>query len=90
MTAASAETQGLELAADSYEAARGAHAAVVMTTWPEFRSIDFDRLCAAMARPVLVDAHNFLNREAVVAAGLAYFGVGIAEPKLRVAKKAAP
>jgi len=87
---ASAETFGLELAANPYEAARGAQAAVLMTAWPEFRSIDFERLRSAMAQSVLVDAHNFLDRAAAEAAGFSYFGVGVAQPNVRVAEKAMP
>ncbi len=89
VSGASAETRGLELAADPYEAVRGTHAAVLMTPWPEFRAINFGRLREAMARPALVDAHNFLDRTAVEAAGFAYFGVGLGDPPSRRMQKAA-
>ena len=71
------ETIGVTLAADPYEAAQAADAVVLMTPWPEFRALDFARLRASLARPVLVDAHNFLDRSAAGAAGLAYWGVGL-------------
>jgi len=87
---ANAETRGLELAANPYEAARGTHAAVLMTPWPEFRAIDFERLREAMARPAIVDAHNFLDRASAEAAGFAYFGVGLGETNSRSFEKAAP
>ena len=74
---ASAETRGVMLAADPYQAAAAADAVVLMTPWPEFRALDFARLRASLARPVLVDAHNFLDRNAAGAAGLAYWGVGL-------------
>jgi UDPglucose 6-dehydrogenase len=74
---ACAQTRGLTLAADAYEAARGADAVVLMTPWPEFRSLDFARLRASLAQPVLVDAHNFLDCGAARAAGLSYWGVGL-------------
>jgi UDPglucose 6-dehydrogenase len=74
---ASAETRGVMLAADPYQAAAAADAVVLMTPWPEFRALDFARLRASLARPVLVDAHNFLDRSAAGAAGLAYWGVGL-------------
>jgi UDPglucose 6-dehydrogenase len=77
------ETRGVTLAADPYEAARAADAVVLMTPWPEFRTLDFVRLRASLARPVLVDAHNFLDRGAAGAAGLAYWGVGLGRAESR-------
>jgi UDPglucose 6-dehydrogenase len=82
--APSAETQDVTLTADPYEAAHAADAVVLMTPWPEFRAIDFVRLRASLARPVLVDAHNFLDRNAVAAAGLAYWGVGVGRAASRL------
>lgn len=73
----SEETRGVVIAADPYEAATAADAVVLMTPWPQFRALDFARLRASLARPVLVDAHNFLDRDAVGSAGLAYWGVGL-------------
>ncbi|MGB6198967.1 MAG: UDP binding domain-containing protein, partial [Candidatus Acidiferrales bacterium] len=79
----SAETRGVMLAADPYEAAQAADAVVLMTPWPEFRALDFVRLRASLARPILVDAHNFLDRSAAGAAGLAYWGVGLGRAESR-------
>ncbi|MGB6431909.1 MAG: nucleotide sugar dehydrogenase [Candidatus Acidiferrales bacterium] len=78
-----AETRGVTLAADPYQAAERADAVVLMTPWPEFRALDFARLRASLARPVLVDAHNFLDRSAAGAAGLAYWGVGLGRAESR-------
>jgi UDPglucose 6-dehydrogenase len=77
------ETRGVMLAADPYAAAEAADAVVLMTPWPEFRALDFARLRASLARPVLVDAHNFLDRSAAGAAGLAYWGVGLGRAELQ-------
>jgi UDPglucose 6-dehydrogenase len=59
------------------DALDGADAAVLVTEWPEFRDLDWageakDR----MARPVVVDGRNALDRDALQAAGFTYEGIG--------------
>jgi UDPglucose 6-dehydrogenase len=55
----------------------GADAAVLVTEWPEFAELDWaGEVRERMARPVLVDGRNFLDREALTAAGFAYEGIG--------------
>jgi UDPglucose 6-dehydrogenase len=58
------------------EAADDADAVVIVTEWPELRGLDLDELKAAMRTPVLVDGRNFLEPDAVRAAGLVYEGIG--------------
>jgi UDPglucose 6-dehydrogenase len=65
-----------ERAADAYAAARGADAVVVMTDWPEFRTLNMRMLRAAMRGSVLIDLRNILDPSAAADAGLKYFGVG--------------
>jgi UDPglucose 6-dehydrogenase len=62
---------------DPYEALRGAHAAVVITEWEEFRSLNLGRASALMERPrVLVDGRNVLEPADAREAGLLYRGFG--------------
>jgi len=70
-------THGIVLCADAYHAAKAADAVFLMTPWPEFRSLDMNRLRQAMHRPLLIDAHNFLDVGTARAAGFRYRGVGI-------------
>jgi UDPglucose 6-dehydrogenase len=70
-------THGIVLCADAYQAAKAADAIFLMTPWPEFRSLDMNRLRQAMHRPLLIDAHNFLDVGTARAAGFRYRGVGI-------------
>jgi UDPglucose 6-dehydrogenase len=70
-------THGIVLCADAYHAAKAADAVLLMTPWPEFQSLDLNRLRQAMRRPLLIDAHNFLDVRTARAAGLRYRGVGI-------------
>jgi UDPglucose 6-dehydrogenase len=65
-----------ERAADPYAAARGADAVVIMTDWPEFRTLDMRMLRTAMRGSVLIDIRNILDARAAADSGLAYFGVG--------------
>jgi UDPglucose 6-dehydrogenase len=59
-----------------YEAARGAHALVVLTEWPEYGDLDLASLAAVMEVPCLVDGRNVLDPAAARAAGFEYVGMG--------------
>jgi UDPglucose 6-dehydrogenase len=49
---------------------------VLVTEWPEFRELDLAALAESMRGSLLVDGRNFLDPDAVTAAGLSYEGVG--------------
>jgi UDPglucose 6-dehydrogenase len=66
----------VELAASPLHAVDGADAAILVTEWPEFGELDWREVAARMANPVLIDGRNFLDPEAVRAAGLVYEGIG--------------
>ena len=67
----------LEIVFDPYEALSGAHAAVLVTEWDEFRELDFERAASLMKKPpLLVDGRNALDRRDVNAAGIRYRGFG--------------
>lgn len=70
------DLSGLVLRSDPYEASRGAAVTVVLTEWPEFRTVDFDKVRDLMARPALVDARNLLDPVELRSKGFAYVGVG--------------
>ncbi len=61
---------------DVYEAIDGSDAAVIVTEWNEFRSLDFERMKEMMTSPVLVDLRNVYDPDHVRAAGFAYSCVG--------------
>lgn len=65
-----------EPVADAYEAARGASALVVLTEWPEFAQLDFDRIKAVMVSPVILDGKNLLAGLRLGERGFRYMGVG--------------
>ena len=57
-------------------ALEGADAAVLVTEWPEFRTLEWGAAAAAMARPLLIDGRNYLDPETLTAAGFEYEGIG--------------
>jgi UDPglucose 6-dehydrogenase len=61
---------------DPYVAAKDADATVILTEWPEFRSLDWARLAGAVASPVVVDTRNLLDADVLRRAGLVWIGVG--------------
>ncbi len=67
---------------DAYEAVSGADAIVLLTTWPEFKNLDFKHL-GEKAKPgaIFFDTSNFLaSKEGEIKeAGFKYKGVGRAE-----------
>ena len=66
----------LQVAADAYAAAEGAHCVVVCTEWPEFLNLDPERLKAVMAQPAIVDGRNLLDTSAFSTAGFHVWPTG--------------
>jgi UDPglucose 6-dehydrogenase len=60
----------------AYGAADGVDALVVGTGWPEFRTLDFDKIKQLLKRPVIVDTKNLLDSVRLRAMGFEYVGVG--------------
>lgn len=61
---------------DPYAAAAGAEAVVLVTGWAEYARLDWARLRAVMARPLLLDTQNMLDAAQLTAAGFTYLDVG--------------
>jgi UDPglucose 6-dehydrogenase len=76
MANAKEECPGLVTSVDPYEAATNAHCLVVCTDWPEFRSLDLERLRGVMAQPFVVDARNLFEPDEIRAAGFSYQPTG--------------
>ena len=74
--AASRLLPGVTMVDDAYAVATGADAVVVLTEWPEFRSLDLARMRHTMNGRMLFDFRNLYQRAAVTSAGLIYEGVG--------------
>ena len=59
-----------EMLADSCDAL------VLVTDWKEFLKLDLQKMAKLMNNPLIIDGRNFLDREAVQAAGIRYVGMG--------------
>jgi UDPglucose 6-dehydrogenase len=75
-TAARDLLDGVELRESALEALEGADAAVLVTEWPEFAALDWAEASGRMAQPLLIDGRNFLDADALRAAGFEYEGIG--------------
>jgi UDPglucose 6-dehydrogenase len=73
---AAPDLHDLQLRSDPYAAATGARIVVVLTEWDEFRWLDFARVSAVMAEPVIIDARNLLDPAALRRMGFRYLGIG--------------
>jgi UDPglucose 6-dehydrogenase len=68
--------QGVDFVASAEAAVDGVDAVVLVTEWPEFRDLDLATVAESMRGTLVIDGRNFLDPEAVTAAGLTYEGVG--------------
>jgi UDPglucose 6-dehydrogenase len=64
------------LAPDAIAAVRGAHALVVATEWPEFRSLTADAVAEAMAGDIVLDSGRYLAGNLGATNRLRLFSVG--------------
>jgi UDPglucose 6-dehydrogenase len=74
--AISGELPGIRLVDDPYEAAKGAVVVVVLTEWPEFRSLDWTRVAELMDGFTVLDTRNLLDGDMLTRAGLTWRGMG--------------
>jgi UDPglucose 6-dehydrogenase len=68
--------ESVEMAGSAEEALEGADAAVLVTEWREFGELDWAAAATKMAHPLVVDGRNYLDPEALIAAGFEYEGIG--------------
>jgi UDPglucose 6-dehydrogenase len=66
----------VRLCGSAYEAVEGADALVVGTGWPEFRTLDFDKVKRIVRRPLIIDTKNLLDCERLRGMGFEYLGIG--------------
>ena len=71
-----AQAGRLNYCSSAYEAARGAHALLILTPWDEYQALDLNHLRELMEVPVIIDGRNLLDPETVLAAGFEYIDMG--------------
>lgn len=67
---------GVIVETDVERLADGCDALVLVTDWKQFKDLDYSKMASLMNTPNLIDGRNFLEREALEAAGFTYSGVG--------------
>ncbi|MDW3206728.1 MAG: UDP-glucose/GDP-mannose dehydrogenase family protein [Alphaproteobacteria bacterium] len=76
METAKSLLSGVEWADNAYSAMQGADAAVIVTEWTAYRTLDLDRVIKTLARPVIVDLRNLFDPDDMAARGFTYASVG--------------
>lgn len=61
---------------DPYAALRGARVAIILTGWPEYLDLDFERILAEMSDTGFLDAQNMFDAKTLVEFGFTYMDVG--------------
>ncbi len=69
-------TDDVTVVDEPLRAAKDADALVVLTEWPEFRSLDWDAVASALVGRVVVDCRNLLDPDVLRRAGIGWIGVG--------------
>lgn len=69
-------------ASDMYEAARDAHALVILSDWQEFAAVDLERLQSLLRHPIVIDGRNLFDPQRMADQGFSYFSVGRPYPAI--------
>lgn len=68
--------QKIKWCEDSYDAIEGAHAAVIVTEWYEFRKLNMDKVKRLLKKPMVIDLRNIYSPEIMKKKGFKYISVG--------------
>ena len=66
----------LSYANDSYDAAAGSDALLILTEWKEFASLDLLRLKKILKYPIVIDGRNLYEPSRMASAGIIYHSIG--------------
>jgi UDPglucose 6-dehydrogenase len=65
-----------QIVADPYECVRGADAVAIVTEWPEYRNLDWNKVAQLVRRPLVIDGRNCLDGDKMAEAGFTYISIG--------------
>lgn len=71
----------IRFADNQYDALQDAHALIIATEWPEFRTPDFSRIRASLLEQVVFDGRNVFDLEAMRREGFTYYSIGRSDLK---------
>lgn len=66
----------LTLTGNAYQTAKGAAALVLLTGWPQFRTLDWARVASLLEGSTVIDTRNLLDPERLRQAGISWHGIG--------------
>ena len=66
----------LRYVADAYAASQNADALLILTDWPEFASLDLQRLMKTLRYPIIIDGRNLYDPQSMTEHGFTYLSVG--------------
>ncbi len=76
MTEAERLLNDVEFCTDAYSCLEGAHMAVIVTEWDQFRALDLNRVAGLLKDGILVDLRNIYPLDEVGGRGLTYHSIG--------------
>lgn len=66
---------------DPYDACNGAHAILILTEWDEFKTYDYKKIFASMAKPAFIfDGRNIMDHAALREVGFEVHAIGKPDP----------
>jgi len=66
----------IHMCPDAYSAVDDVDTLLLITPWPEFKGLEYQRIFSIMKRPVIFDTQNVLDPQTLIAMGFSYFGIG--------------
>jgi nucleotide sugar dehydrogenase len=69
-------TDGITVVDDPLDVAKNAAALVVLTEWPQFRTLDWRALGGVVGAPIVIDTRNLLDPDVLRRAGFDWMGLG--------------
>jgi UDPglucose 6-dehydrogenase len=62
---------------DPYAASRGAHAIAILTEWPQYAQLDYERILQSMVKPAFIfDGRNLLDHKKLYEIGFNVYPIG--------------
>ena len=74
--------EGIVYEEDVYAAVKNAHAIIIVTEWPEYKTLDYTKIFNLMKKPAFIfDGRNIIDRQKCFEIGFNVFSVGTAPLK---------
>jgi UDPglucose 6-dehydrogenase len=69
-------SESMHYVTDSYAAARGKDALLILTDWDEFATLDLEKLNQELRYPIIIDGRNLYDPQQLASHGFTYVSVG--------------